>query len=1091
MKTKKRRINITIKAFALILTLISIFSLLGLPVFAEDSQDEVGKTVKVGYMLVTGFEEIQEVKQGDKTIILRSGYGYEYLQMIRNYTGWSYEYEEGTWKGLLDKLERGELDLLSHVAKTPLREKKLLFSDEPQGYETHYLYVDGDNSSIDPDDYTTLNGKSIGVISGDFRTELFLEWCEKHKITCYIKKYDDIQKIHEAIHAGEIHATSASRLTISSCKDAKWRSIIRFDDTPVFFAVKRGAEGEQLLAELNEAHSQILALNPRYGEELQQKYETSYTTETPKLTEEELNWLTARGTLNVGYCDDRRPLAYTNENGKLAGLLADYLSAMTKEYGINFNTKSYKTGTELLAALQSGEVDLISPVGYNSAMAEVYNLAITNPLTTENMVAVFKGYKGTENKDIFPKIAVLRNSITEKDYAKRNYPDAEWVLADTVGEAIDLVAHDEASCYLIRTSTWSWYKNEYSALNDLQVLTLPNPNDVNMAIKNEDIQLLSILNKGISLLTKHDINQSIVAHSDASGDPTLFSLIKANPLSAAVTIIALVLFVVLIFVLFRLKTEKKYGQKLELAHASAEEARREAERANLAKSTFLTSMSHDIRTPMNAIIGMTTLATKHISNEDYVKNCLGKVTLASDHLLTLINDVLDINKIESGNLALTPTVFSLADSITNLANIGRHQLRDKDHLFEIRIHNIKYEYLFADELRINQIFINLLSNAVKYTPTGGKITIDIKQEHIHGERGKTRLVYIIEDNGIGMSDEFQKHMYELFAMANKTGRTVTGSGVGLSICKQLIDLMGGTIECESAVNKGTKFTVKLDLPIADKLADELMLPPMKLLLVDDDEVFLATASETLRELGLSPDCVDSGEKALHQVVKKHHEGKDYPLIIIDWKMPDMDGIETTRRIRAEVGDDVSIIVISAYAPEDIRDAALSAGANGFIAKPFFRATAYQSITEILGLNQDIESNAPEHHQKVRGMNVLVAEDNDLNWEITRELLAMYDVKADRAENGQMCLDMLTSSKKAHYDMVLMDIQMPIMNGYQASRKIRESERPDISGIPIIAMTADAYKEDVLLSIEAGMNSHIAKPVDMEKLLEAMAKLRTE
>ncbi len=1086
MRGTKRRLRkgITALACAFVLLLLALFPMLSLPVRAGAETEKV----KVGYMLMDNFEEEEIAVQGDKEVVVRSGYGYDYLQMVRNYVGWDYEYIKGSWGDLLTKLETGEVDILSHVARIDGREEKFLFSTEPQGRETHYLFVDGPSTAIDENDYSTINGKNIGAIRGDFRKKVFQAWCAERGIECTVKEYEDIYAIHTALHSGEIHAATVSSLAVSSCPDGKWRAMLRFEDIPVYFATTKSARGEEIMAKINAAQKQILSINENYGWELQQKYSNGQVTDAPALTEAEKALVAARGTLKVGYCDNRRPLAYTDDNGKLAGLVDDYLEAITNEYRLSFEVRAYQTGNEMLSALQSGEVDVITPVGYNWGMAEAYNLAITNPLTVETMVAVYKGYKGNEPRDIFQEIAILENSITEKDYAKRFYPDSEWKLASTIEEAIDLVANDEAGCYIIRSSTWSWYKNEYETLNELQVVTLPNSNDVNMALRNEDIGFVPILNKGLSLLSDADVNQALILYTDVRGEITFWTLMKDNPVTTTVGVLAILALVALVVLFVRLQSDKTYLKKLEKANALAEKARLEAERANKAKSTFLTSMSHDIRTPMNAIIGMTTLAYKHINNPDYVKNCLSKVTLASDHLLTLVNDVLDINKIESGNLSLTPTVFSLADSIMNLANIGRHQLHEKNHRFEIRAHDIKQEYLFADELRINQIFINLLSNAVKYTPADGCITIDVKQEPVEGDKSKVRLIYRIEDTGIGMSEAFQHRMYELFAMANKSGRAVVGSGVGLSICKQLVELMGGTIECQSAEGEGTVFTVTLELAVADRAVDDLLLPPMKILLADDDEVFLMTAADTLRDIGLQPDCVKDGESAIAAVKEKRKAAQDYPLIIIDWKMPDMDGIEATRKIRAEVGEEVSIIVISAYAPEEIRDAALAAGANGFICKPFFRSNVYQSISEVLGLNKKSTEDDRLEKGSVWGMNVLVAEDNDLNWEIASELLSVYGVKATRAEHGKVCVEILEKSKAGEYDAVLMDIQMPVMDGYAATRAIRDSERDDLRSLPIIAMTADAYTEDVLRCLEAGMNYHVPKPIDMGKLLDILGTL---
>ncbi len=1080
----KQVANKCLRLLSLVCALALLLSLaLPAPARAQEAQ-----TVRVGYMLHEGY---QEGGPGQ----VKSGYGYEYLQMLRNYTGWEYEYVyAASWEEQVEMLERGEIDLMLHAFRSPERMETMLFSLEPMGRESNYLYTRGDHPDLVAGDISSFNGKTVGCMAGDFRQELFAQWCQMNNVTCQVETYADLTAMHEDLADGSIDAVIGSDFT-SSPFSGDWVTVLRLNEQSIYIAVRLGRE--DLLAQVNAAQRQILTLNPYYPDEVRRKYQDATSTHIPPLTAEQQQLLAEKGTLKLGYCQEHRPISFMDqETGQLRGVLADYLEAMERVYGIQFEIRAYADDIDLLDALKSGAVDIIAPVGYGYGMAEYSGVCITVPMAQEAMLALFKPYEGTDTKNIFKRIAVVKHSITEKDYAKHYYPEAELVEAASVEEAIRLVDSGRADCYITSSSAWAWYAAEYPAIQELRIVNLPDSNGVNMAVLTSNVPLIPILNLGINLLSDADVNHAIIAYSDVREEVTWLTLMRNDPLATATGIVAILLIMLLVFVVYRLWMEKRHLKQLQAANEQlaqarhdAENARREAERANEAKSTFLTSMSHDIRTPMNAIVGMTTLAAKHIHNPDYVRGCLSKVTLASDHLLTLINDVLDINKIESGNLSLTPNVFSLADSIMNLANIGRHQLREKNHHFEIRVHNIKQEHLFADELRINQVFINLLSNAVKYTPAGGCITIDVKQEPIPGERGRVRLIYEISDSGIGMSEEFQAHMYELFAMANKNARTVTGSGVGLAICKQLVDLMGGTILCRSQVGQGTTFTVTLDLPIADKVVDNLMLPPMKLLLVDDDEVFLTTAADTLRDLGVSPDCVSSGEAAITAVSRKHREGKDYPLIIIDWLMPDMDGIETTRRIRSLVGPEVSIIVISAYAPEDIRTQAMDAGANGFIHKPFFRSNAYESISEVLGLQDLREEAMPDAHRKVQGMYLLIAEDNDLNWEIIRELLAMYGVQAQRAEHGQACLDMLQNSRPGTYDAVLMDIQMPIMNGYDASTAIRSMEREDLRSLPIIAMTADAYTEDVLRCAEAGMNGHIPKPIDMDRLLSALSEFR--
>ncbi len=537
-----------------------------------------------------------------------------------------------------------------------------------------------------------------------------------------------------------------------------------------------------------------------------------------------------------------------------------------------------------------------------------------------------------------------------------------------------------------------------------------------------------------------------------------------------------------IFIIIFVSGSRRNNKQKELVNRQLVKAAEAERNANNAKTQFLSSMSHDIRTPMNAIIGMTTLASKHLDDPDYMRDCLANVSLASNHLLTLINDVLDISKVESGKMSLNPIVFSLADTATNLVNIIKQQIDTKKQSFNIRVHNVKNEYLFADELRLNQIFINILSNAVKYTPEGGRINVDLKEEESEKE-SSVRIVYIVEDTGVGMTEEFIKTMYDSFVRASTENvGAIQGTGLGLAICKQMVDLMGGTIECESQVGVGTKFTVTLDLPIAEKVTSELMLPHMKLLLVDDDEVFLETASDTLKSMGITPDVVSTGEDAVIAVEEKHNAGQDYPVVVIDWRLPGINGIETARRIRAIVGDEIPIIVISAYDFSEIEDEARGAGVNGFISKPFFRSTVYSDMCRILGIGEEHASEQKSELPDVHGLNLLVAEDNDLNWEIASEILSMYDIKTTRAENGKICVDMIEAASDGEFDMILMDIQMPVMNGYEATRCIRASRREYVKNIPIIAMTADAFADDIQRCLDAGMNAHIAKPINVSNLL---------
>ena len=519
-------------------------------------------------------------------------------------------------------------------------------------------------------------------------------------------------------------------------------------------------------------------------------------------------------------------------------------------------------------------------------------------------------------------------------------------------------------------------------------------------------------------------------------------------------------------------------------HATA----REAESANKAKTDFLSTMSHDIRTPMNAIIGLTTIAEKNLGDPESTGESLRKISLASNHLLTLINDILDISKVESGKLKLSPLTFSIVETVENLVNISQPMIREKNLEFNFHIYRMEKEYLYADQLRLNQIYINILSNAIKYTEPGGRVSVEMREEESITP-GCVKLVYIVADTGIGMSGEYMATMYQPFSrQIDSRVNSIQGTGLGLAITKQMVDLMGGTIECQSRQGEGTTFTVMLDIPIADRQREDMQLDPVDVLIVDDDEVMLQTAVDSLESLGASTEQARSGLEALGMIKHRHLSGRDYGVIIIDWKMPETDGVETIRRIRSEIEADIPILLISAYDGSDIEDKAKEAGANGFVSKPLFRSTLYDKINGLIG--KEIKSVEPEDdYSDLQGLNILVAEDNDINWEISSTMLTMFGMTAERAENGRICLDMVNAAEAGRYELVFMDVQMPEMNGLDATRAIRSLPDPGAASIPIIAMTADAFSENITECMNAGMNGHIAKPVDIKLVIKEIRRIR--
>ena len=526
---------------------------------------------------------------------------------------------------------------------------------------------------------------------------------------------------------------------------------------------------------------------------------------------------------------------------------------------------------------------------------------------------------------------------------------------------------------------------------------------------------------------------------------------------------------------------RQFNKKLRIAAM-------EAESANKAKTDFLSTMSHDIRTPMNAIIGLTTIAQKNLGDPEATGESLRKIGLAGNHLLTLINDILDISKVESGKLNLSPVTFSIVETVENLVNLSQPMVKEKNIDFNFRVNRMEKEYLYADQLRLNQIYINILSNAVKYTEPGGSVSVDMKEEESPAD-GCVRLTYRVSDTGIGMTPEFMEKMFQPFSrQTDSRVNSIQGTGLGLAITKRMVDLMGGTIECQSEPGKGTTFNVVIDIPVSDRQREDMRLDPIDVLVVDDDEVLLKTAEDTLESMGAKVECAKTGAEALGMISGRRGEGRSFDVIILDWKMPDMNGIETVRRIRSEIDENVPVLLISAYDRSEVEEEAKKAGANGFVSKPLFRSTLYDKISQLLG--KEIKSAEPEDdYSDLDGVHVLVAEDNDINWEIINAMLGMFGVTAERAENGRVCVDKMKEAEEGRYTLIFMDVQMPEMNGLDATKEIRRLEKPWAASIPIIAMTADAFSENVTECLNAGMNGHIAKPVDVKLVIKEIRKIK--
>lgn len=550
--------------------------------------------------------------------------------------------------------------------------------------------------------------------------------------------------------------------------------------------------------------------------------------------------------------------------------------------------------------------------------------------------------------------------------------------------------------------------------------------------------------------------------------------------AAALGSCALILLVLLLIFVRYFKMSRQQVEELE-------RTREEAIEANRAKSEFLSNVSHDIRTPMNAIVGMTAIATANIDNKMQIQNCLKKITLSSKHLLGLINDVLDMSKIESGKMTLNTDQVSLREVMNSIVSIVQPQVKSKKQQFNVSIHDILTETVCCDSVRLNQVLLNLLSNAIKFTPENGAIQIALYQEESPKGDVYVRNHIIVADNGIGMTEEFRKKIFDSFVREDSARvRKTEGTGLGMAITKYIIDAMEGTIFVESEPGKGSTFHVILDMEKAEIQEAEMILPEWNMLVVDDDQQLCESTVSALKSIGVEAEWCLDGETAVDMVKKRHEQHNDYHIILLDWKLPGMNGIQTARAIKEKLDSDIPILLISAYDWSEIENEARDAGISGFISKPLFRSTLFYGLREYAGEEFGISIDTAETESELAGKKVLLAEDNDLNWEIAEELLSEIGLELEWAQNGQVCLEKFQASPEGFYDAILMDIRMPVMNGYEATIAIRELNRAD-ADIPIISMTADAFAEDIKKCLDCGMNAHIAKPIDVQEVSRTLGK----
>ncbi len=734
--------------------------------------------------------------------------------------------------------------------------------------------------------------------------------------------------------------------------------------------------------------------------------------------------------------------------------LSTRINISTNDYTINYNA-----------------IELFNDVSWIHNIGESINVsrAYTNKASGEQCIAFCNFI--TLNDGGISKDAILLRVLPVLELKEK------WIFPQEEFEEAELSIIDINGDYIIKgnsfknSSFFEFYKS-YNSIN---------------SSSSEDFSKKITSTTGSFTMLNSRGEKCILSYTpfDAAGGWTLLSLMPMKYLTSNTQNWLLIGFVsigLLILFVFDLAVMIYFNKRLQTTA-------KEADSANKAKTDFLSTMSHDIRTPMNAIIGFTTIAKNNIEDKKSVEDSLHKIDLASNHLLTLINDILDISKVESGKTNLSPQKISIVSIVENLVNISQPLIKEKNIDFQFNIDNIDKENLYVDQLRLNQILINILSNALKYTEPNGMVKVLLKEEESQ-KAGCTKLTYKVSDTGIGMSPEFMQNMYQPFLrQTDSRVNTIQGTGLGLAITKQMVDLMEGTIDCQSEVGKGTTFIVVLDIPISDQQRMDLKFDSMDILICDNDEAIINSEANTLKSIGINVDMSLNGKDMIDKITKRHENGKDYNILILDYKIIDIDIFELINIIRKKLDLNIPIIIMSQYDLSDVEKNLKDSGINGFINKPLFRSTIYDKINEILGKENNIISE--NDYSDLRGLNVLVAEDHDINFEIIYSLLQMYGINAIRATNGLDCIEKLKEAPKGKYTLIFMDIQMPKMNGLDATKAIRALEDKDMASIPIIAMTADAFSENVTECLNAGMNGHIAKPVDINLVIKEIRRIKEE
>ena len=853
------------------------------------------------------------------------------------------------------------------------------------------------------------------------------------------------------------------------------------DGDPLYFVVNK--DRNDLLVKLDQAQKNLLANDPSFLAESWEKYYAS-SGMTTALTEKEHAWLEAKGSITLGYLSNNLPISGQDEQGKPTGVLGSALPIMEEYLGIPIKTKAFDSRYAMREAIKANEVDVIFPVYDDTWSREKEDLYQTTPLVEDRIMVA---YTGDYDDNVLKRVASTEAAIGQQEFLEQYDPSAELVNYPSRDEAFRAMSRGETDSVIGNASILQLFIAEHPEYDTFNTAYLEASEGFSFAVSRENPTLAVIMQEATQQIDNTLITNALIQYSEARVPFSLLEVIRHYALPLLVIGLAIIATIVIVFLRYR-RQVNIFNKRQAATREALQTALDIADNASAAKTSFLSNMSHDIRTPLNAIIGMTAIAGANLDDTNRVKDCLSKIASSGKHLLSLINEILDVSKIESGRIELSEEPFDLSVMLKDLIDINKPLADAKQQKLILRVKDIVHEEVIGDHVRLQQIYTNLVSNAIKYTPEGGTIDITLEEKDA-GSTKAAQYDFTVKDNGIGISKDYLPHLFEAFSRAeNQEVVRQQGTGLGMPIALSAARMMNGDIEVESELGKGSTFTATVFLKIAkldESVYEEFIDLPV--LIVDDDEVVCESTHIILDDLGMKSEYVLSGQEAVDRLVDAEAAGEHFFAVIIDWIMPGMNGVQTIREIRKRTNENVPIIVISAYDWTEIETEARQAGASFFVSKPLFKSRLKQLFVKLLEAEpaqRETEKKPDVSQIDFSGRRGLLAEDNDLNAEVASAFLGAAGFELEHAQNGQEAFEMVRDHEPGYYDCVFMDMQMPVMNGLDATRAIRDLPREDTNydALPIFAMTAAAFVDDVRKTKEAGMNGHFAKPLDFTVVL---------